>query len=236
MSRTRRFYSERPIQGATVTLAGAEAHHALQVARVRVGEEVLLFDGSGVECVGRLGSSGRGEATFEILARGAADREPTAAVSVAVSPPRGRRADFLVEKCCELGASEIIPLWCCRSVVDPRVRKDNHLSRWRRIAVEASKQCGRTRLTAIGEPASFEDVVRHAIRLDGGWICTPGVEAKSPPAPRLRERRLVLIGPEGGFDAPESALARQAGLIPLGLGPTTLRVETAAIVALVRLL
>ena len=236
MSRERRFFSEQRIDGDSVVLTGAEAHHALHVVRLRPGDTALLFDGSGAEFRARLAASGSRRATFEVIARSEPDREPDIAVAVACAVPRGKRADFLVEKCCELGAAEFIPLWCARSVVDPRVRADNHLAKWRRTAVEASKQSNRTRLTEIQPPVEFADVVGMTDNYASAWICRPGCHAPDPAAPCGHGRHLLVVGPEGGFSDEEAELACHAGFAPLSLGRTVLRVETAAIAALVRLL
>ena len=235
MSRTPRFHSANPIDGHTAELTGPEAQHALRAVRLRVGQEARLFDGSGAEFVGKLVEASRGRARFEIVSRQEVDREPGVRVIVATAIPKGRRADYLIEKCCELGATQIVPLWCERSVVDPRVRAENHLSRWRRVAVEASKQCGRTRVTHVAGPATFGDVAESSGRFARAWVCRPGPETSIGPAPPADTVCMVAVGPEGGFTEDEIALADQVGMTPLGLGPTVLRVETAAVVALARL-
>jgi len=234
MSQGRRFFSDEPITGAEATLAGPEAHHLLHVIRMKPGEEARLFDNSGAEFQARLVRAGRREATFEIISRSEPAREPRSAVTVACALPRGPRADFLVEKCCELGAAGFIPLWCARSVVDPRVRPENRAAKWRRTAIEASKQCGRTRLTRILPPAAFSELVADSGGYDARWLCSPG----GGPLPKAQtgESHLVVVGPEGGFSDDETAAALAAAMSAADLGPTVLRVETAAVVALARLL
>ena len=151
-------FSERAIEGAEAFINGPEARHALQVLRMRPGDKAVLFDGGGKEFVARLRSAGRREAVFEILEAREGMREPALGVTVACAVPKGKRADFLVEKLCELGAEEFVPLWTARATVDPRVRPDNHVAKWRRAVVEASKQCGRRRLE-IGRASCRERVL-----------------------------------------------------------------------------
>jgi 16S rRNA (uracil1498-N3)-methyltransferase len=236
MSEQRRFFSEQPIRGDSASILGAEAHHILCVLRVRVGEEVVLFDGGGGEFVARLVSGGRGEARFEVLSRREGRPGPPVQVAVAAAVPRGPRAAYLVEKCCELGAAELIPLACERGVVDPRVRSANLLDRWRRTVIEACKQCGRNRLMTISDPMAIDQLAAVSGRYGSAWVCDPEAQPEAPPMVTTAGVRLALIGPEGGLAAREVARVREAGFRPLCLGSYVLRIETAAVAALARLL
>ena len=140
--------------------------------------------------------------------------------------------DFLVEKCCELGVSRFVPMVTRRSVVDPLDRQENHLVRWRRIALEASKQCGRARLMEITAVLPFESALLTREQA-GRMIASP-----APGGPELAEfaARLqpgqgvtAFIGPEGGFAPEELASAAQSGCVAVSMGPRILRVETAAV-------
>ena len=234
MSGVRRFYSDNPIKGDCVALAGAEAQHALNVNRMRPGDEADLFDGSGREFRARLVRVGRREAEFEVLSSQHVDRELPVAITVASAIPRGRRADYLVEKLCELGAAALVPLWCERSVVDPRVRAESHVRKWRRAVIEASKQCGRNRLMRIERPVEFARVLDAVGQFGAAWLCSPAAPDQAVREPAAWDSALVLVGPEGGFASEEAMAAEAAGLRRLSLGPSTLRTETAATAAVVR--
>lgn len=234
MSPTKRFYCEGGVAGGRAELTGQEAQHALRVVRLRVGDEAVLFDGTGREFRARLAEAGRKAAVFDILSEQERDCELPARIAVASAVPKGRRADFLVEKLCELGAAAWMPLWCERAVVDPRVRWKNHEARWRRIAVEAAKQCGRNRVMEIAAPREWGHLLAESGRFAGKWLCSPGGKAAEFPSCASGEL-LVAVGPEGGFTDDEEDSAEEAGFRPLALAPTVLRVETAAIVALARL-
>jgi len=236
MGGDRSLFSERTIEGGEAVIDGAEARHALQVLRMRPGDKAVLFDGSGREFVARLSLAGKREAVFEILESREGAREPALGVTVASAVPKGKRADFLVEKLCELGAAEFMPLWTARSTVDPRVRPENHVAKWRRAVVEASKQCGRRRLMRIAEPVDLAAALRNASAFAAGWVCAPDGADEGLGVAALSGPRLVVVGPEGGLDAGEMEAALAAGLKPLSLGPTILRIETAAVVALGRVL
>jgi len=238
----RRFFTESlPQPGAAFTLRGDEAHHMLNVVRVRVGEEVSLFDGSGAVACARLLQGRRGEAMLQVLSVESVDVEAPRKLTIACSLPRATRMDFLIEKCCELGVSRFVPMVARRSVVDPLARQENHLVRWRRIALEAAKQCGRTRLMEITAVLRFEaalptrepEALSQAEGQDARMIASP-----APGGPGLAEFAAGLqsgqgvtafIGPEGGFTPEEMDLAAHAGCAAVSLGPRILRVETAAV-------
>jgi len=205
----------------------------LHVMRRKAGDEVLVFDGRGFEYPARIVEVARRSAVLEIGRGREVDREPARSLTIATAVPRGHRMDFLVEKCCELGLRGLVPMHCRRSVIDPRERRANRVRKWRRIAVEASKQSGRARLTDIHEPAALGQVIQRADAFDAHVLLSTAVRAQ--PLTRLIRRwepglsALALVGPEGGLTPAEVQAAKEAGFEPASLGRSTLRVETAAI-------
>lgn len=231
---SRRFYVESlPEVGKRVTLRGDEAHHMVNVLRVRVGEGVVLLDGSGREARAELMSASRREAVLEILTVREVDREPSRRLTLACALPRTSRMDFLVEKCCELGVARLMPMVTKRGVVNPAARQENHLRRWKRTTIEAAKQSGRTRLMEVSAAVAYESAVGSAPAAAARMIASPGPEAAGLAQFYARlgldEEIFVLIGPEGGFTTDELDLAREAGFVPVSLGPRILRIETAAL-------
>jgi 16S rRNA (uracil1498-N3)-methyltransferase len=147
---------------------------------------------------------------------------------VAAPLPKGDRAHFLLEKLTELGVTSFIPLRTRRSVVHPGEGKRDKLER---IVIEASKQCGRNRLLEIeplvdwGIYCSQQDL--PAVR----WLAHRGGTDRLEAGPR---DTVLAVGPEGGFTDEEIEAARQNGWSLVDLGPTTLRVETAAMALVAR--
>ena len=239
--RLRRFYTGFiPAAGKLVTIAGDEAHHIWNVTRVRVGEEVLLFNGNGDEAHARLVEGGRREAVLKIIACEHVNREATRKLTLACALPRASRMDYLVEKCCELGLTRLVPMVTQRSVVDPLVRQKNHHQRWKRTILSASKQCGRTTLMEVSASLTFGAAVLAGESNAARMIAS--AESDAIPLQEF-ERKLTpekpvfaLIGPEGGFTPEEVALARDTGCSVVSLGPRILRVETAAVALAARLL
>ena len=214
----------------------------LNVLRVRPGEEVSLFDGSGAVACARLLQGRRSEAALQVLSVEMVDVEAPRKLTIACALPRATRMDFLIEKCCELGVHRFVPMVTRRSVVDPMERQENHLVRWRRIALEASKQCGRTRLMEITAVLPFESALPTGEPEAGGLSrAERGALLIASPAPSgsglaefaagLQPGQSVtaFIGPEGGFTPEELDSAAQAGCAAVSMGPRILRVETAAV-------
>jgi 16S rRNA (uracil1498-N3)-methyltransferase len=222
---TERYYCDEPIAGDSAVLRGPEAHHLVDVMRVRVGDEVLLFDGSGSEFTAKIEQAGKREVRLTVLSRSTVDREAPRDVTLFCSLPRGDRQRWLIEKGVELGVRRFVPLRTARGVVQPDA---GVCERLRRTVVEASKQCGRNRLMEIGDPCGMpppaDAIAPDAVRLlahPGGAMRLAEVPASVPVA--------VLIGPEGGFADDEAAAAIDAGWQAVDLGPRILRIETAAL-------
>ncbi len=235
---TRRFFVEEPITGEHATLAGSEAHHLVHVLRAQVGTPVILFDGAGSEFDATITVLERASVHLAITATRTPDRELACYLELCVALPKGDRQKWLVEKCVELGVAKLVPLKTSRSVSQPT---GNALARLRRAVIEASKQCGRNRLMEVAQPQSLPQRVADLAAARPANLTSlvvhPGgadwsQHFRSEYANRSTEKRasvLALIGPEGGFDDEEIALAHAAEIPTIDLGPRILRIETAAL-------
>ena len=226
-----RFYTDSPIAGPRATLGGAEAHHLLHVMRAGVGDEVVLFDGSGLEYIARVESVGRSTVEFVVLGSEPVDRELACRVTLGVALPKGDRQRWLVEKVVELGVARLVPLETARSVAQPNRAA---CARLHRTVVEASKQCGRNRLMEIGEPLSWAEYIETLPELaksrDGRrLVAHPGGTAVSAVDLVGAGYVQLAVGPEGGLDEEEIGVATGAGWQRVDLGRRTLRIETAAV-------
>ena len=227
-----RFYTADSIQNDRVGLVEEQAHHLLHVLRIKAGQEVTVFDGSGTEATARVESLNKREVQLEILQRRAVDRELPIELTLAVAIPKGDRQKVLVEKLVELGVTALVPITTERSVAQPN---DKALGRLRKSVIEASKQCERNRLMQIESPCTFAELVADERFADSRrLVCT--THAATIPISEIAGQRstgstIVAIGPEGGFTAAENELAASTGFQAIQLGHRILRVETAAIVA-----
>ena len=219
-----RFFVEQPITGSTAELVDAEAQHLAKVMRAAVGDEVVLFDGSGAEFAAKVARIAKIAVTLEVVERREINREPRVELTLAVALPKGERQKWLVEKLTELGAARLVPLITERGVAQP---VDAAIARLRRAVIEASKQCERNRLMEIAPPReAFE---YFAADLPGmKLIAEPGGEQLGALAQDVSQLA-VAIGPEGGFTPAELKAAMENRWRPVTLGRSILRIETAAI-------
>ncbi|MEO7659444.1 MAG: 16S rRNA (uracil(1498)-N(3))-methyltransferase [Pyrinomonadaceae bacterium] len=224
----RRFYAPTEnFKDAIVNLDGDETRHLRDVLRLRIGEEVSVFDGTGGEfrcSIAKIEKKGSVLTLIEKIAP--ASPESGLEITLAATVLNGDRYDLIVQKAVELSVATLIPMHTIRGEVKTKDAA-KRLERWRRIALEATKQCGRARLMEIGEPATFDDLL-------GGSQCEhliifserDGTDfATIKPAKKIT----ALIGPKGGWDDSELEAARSSGINIVTLGGRILRAETAAI-------
>ena len=143
-----RFFSVTPIDGDRAIIEGNELQHMAKVMRLKPGDTVALFDGSGMEFEATIDSIDRSSAQLDIVSATEVDRELPFELVVGVALPKGDRQQWLVEKCVELGVTQLVPLSTTRGVAQP---KDKALQRLERWVVSASKQCRRNRLMQVAE-------------------------------------------------------------------------------------
>lgn len=228
----RRFHVPRAEPGVLV-LDRRQAHHARDVLRLSSGDDVEVFDDDGRRAQGRIVRCSPREVVVEIGEALAAAPSPLEVI-VAAAVPKGARADWMVEKLGELGVSEFVPLIAARSVV--HVEGRSKLDRWQRIAQESARQSRRAGVMRIASPAPLVTAIDSA-RGAGWYFCTEGPSLRpmadavaslvAAPTPQL----WLWIGPEGGWTLEERDRFERAGLTPVSLGGTILRVETAAVAA-----
>lgn len=218
-----------PVPGEVV-ITGPDAHHMTGVRRFAAGDRVTLFCGDGHEYAAEVVGVGKKAVTLAVVAVTAADREPSFPVVVASALPKGDRADYLVEKLVEVGATRFIPLATARSVVVPKEAKTG---KFERAVIEASKQCGRNRLMAVDPPKPWAVLMGMPDLPAARFVLhtADAVPASTIDRTELAGGVAFAVGPEGGFAPEEVAAAVAAGWRPLSFGPRVLRVETAAVVA-----
>src|SRR5262245_20614855 len=222
-----RFFVDSIGSNELVRLSGEEAHHLARVRRVRRGELVQIFDGSGIEATAMVRDITKDIVSLAIQERRQVNRELPFRLTLACSPAKGERLRWLVEKATELGVTQFIPLLTQRSSEQARSVRAEKMKRW---VIEGAKQCGRNILMELSEPigwANFLDgfdwaPTRLVAHPSGGPLAT--VLCLSP----LRET-VLAVGPEGGFTDEELQVATARGWKLVSLGRRILRVETAAI-------
>jgi 16S rRNA (uracil1498-N3)-methyltransferase len=220
--------------GSTVAVEGAEAHHAVAVRRLAVGEPVVLTDGRGrvAECEVTATAKQR----LEVVVRAvSAVPAPEPSVTVVQALPKGDRGELAVEVLTEIGVDRIVPWAAARSVAVWRGdRTAKSLARWQATAREAAKQARRAWFPEVTPLASTAEV---AVLLADAPLALVLHEGATEPLPEDLPARVVLVvGPEGGLAAEELDAFAAAGAHPVRLGAEVLRTSTAGVAAVSALL
>jgi 16S rRNA (uracil1498-N3)-methyltransferase len=220
-------------QPATHTLGDEEAHHVADVLRLAPGANVIAFDGRGHTAPARIETVSRRGVTFSICAAPGFTPRPRPDITLLQAIPKGSHMDMIVEKTTEMGVACIQPLITERVIRRP---SGSHEERWRRIAISAAKQCGTPWLPSILPMLDLAEALARIGAPDGFLVgslepdARPARQVLRPLAARGPATLVLLVGPEGDLSSAEYDAAKNAGAVPMSLGPLILRVETAAIV------
>ena len=217
------------LSGDVVRIEESEAHHMLHVLRMKQGSEVTLFDGRGNIARAMVELVTKREVDCRVLMRTQAAESVPEGVTIAVSPPKGERLRWMVEKLTELGVQRLILLQTERTVVTPG---ETRLEKLKSAVIAACKQARRPWLMEIS-PLTDLPAVLSTSRGSGDSIrlAHPGQQSQGEWwRTQAGEKSLLLVGPEGGFCEQEVALSMEAGALQVAWPGTILRTETAAIV------
>lgn len=228
------FVLPEELNATSIEIRGKDARHLQEVLRLGVGDWVVLCDGEGRRYRAEIMASRplnvqlrRGEPLPEICL--------PCQVTLATAVVRPQRFDWLVEKAFELGCRRLIPLTTERTVTTYIKDAGRHQARWSEIALSAAKQSGLPWVPVVSPLTALDDVIR---RPEGHLVyCWEGLTLSKEPVTRVSQDAVtIVIGPEGGFSPAEhkQIMAHHPQLLPLG--PLILRSETAAIVALTRVM
>ncbi len=227
------------IAGGTLVIDGDEFSHLVHVMRRKEGDGIVAVDGRGnayEAVIERIDRRPQG-VSAGYPSKQEQFREPGLLVTLAAAVLKNpSRYDFLVEKSTELGVTEIVPMRTARTIPS-HARSD----RWRKLALAAMKQSGRSWLPAVRDLTPFGDVVEEFRSFGNRVVAHEDPSAGTPfgglrPGAPGENRLVVLVGPEGGFTPEEIAECVTAGFGTFWLGERRLRTETAAVVALARLM
>ena len=237
--RLTRVYVEAPLAaGKRLVVEGSAANHITRVLRLRSGDALTVFDGSGGEFGARIEEFRKDSVVVAVEDHRPLERESPLRLTLAQGISRGERMDWVIQKATELGTARIVPLFTKRSVVRlDEKQADRKLQHWRAIAIAACEQCGRNRIPELAAPVDFFDVLPAEASGATRLLLSPtgdlriedlGQDVRQGASKGIT----VLIGPEGGLEDVEQEAALAAGFKAVRLGPRVLRTETAAIAAL----
>ena len=215
----------------TVTLSPEQARHAVGARRLRRADTLILIDGLGHLAEGTV-EEVRSDGVRVLVSRvRAVHPAPLHRLTILTALPRGKRQDYLFEKCTELGVGTLAAANFARRVARA---KHDHLPRWQRTCIEAAKQSGQAWTPTLDLAPPLESYLATLPQGAARLVAEP-----HPPAAQLAEAwagvqptqpLICLIGPEGGFTPQEQTLFAESGFTPICLASAVLRIETACVV------
>ena len=231
------FVESRALQKPTAVITGPEVRHMKNVLRLKAGDEIRVIDGEGFEYAASIHRFHDDRVEIKITDKFPASTESPVKIAVAQALLKEKKMDRLLRHLCELGITRWIPYISERSVSRPRGRRPApRVERWEKILKESCKQCQRAKLPEITRLMTFEEVLEYGHSWDLKIVFYENESAtlhslmSAPPQP-APQKIILILGPEGGFTAPEIERAQSAGCVIAGLGPRILRAETASIAA-----
>ncbi|MFJ8647284.1 16S rRNA (uracil(1498)-N(3))-methyltransferase [Streptomyces sp. NPDC093546] len=226
------------ITGGTVTLDGPEGRHAVSVRRLRVGEEIVLTDGTGTGVYGTVAAVEGKDRLDVAVSEVRAEPEPSPRITVVQALPKGDRGELAVETMTETGVDAIVPWAASRCITQWKgERGAKSLAKWRATAREAGKQSRRLRFPEVADAASTKQVAQLLAAADFAAVlheegAEPLATAELPATGEI----VLVVGPEGGVSPDELAAFAEAGARPYRLGRSVLRTSTAGTAATALLL
>lgn len=218
-------------------ITGEDVNHIRKVLRLQKNDEIVICDGRGTDYFSVIDDITPERVSASIIRFEKTLTEPPVSITLFQGIPKSDKMDLIIQKCVELGITEIVPVSTARTVVKLEDQKDclKKAERWQRIALEASKQTGRGIIPRVNTPVNFNQAIKIAEAYENKIIPyedekTAGIGSaiKSFGPGKIA----VFIGPEGGFSGEEIDMAREYGLRPVTLGPRVLRTETAGMAVL----
>lgn len=226
------FIKKEDIKENIVVITGQDATHIAKVLRTEVGEALTLCDGCGTDFFAEVTSISKEAVSLKIKETLPCTAEPEILVTLFQGIPKQGKMDYIIEKCTELGISRIVPVSTKRSVVkiDDKKSESKKLERWRKIAAESVKQCGRGAIPEITEVMNFSEAIDFSKSLDltiAAYECERETSIKSALTGKSPKSVGIFIGPEGGLDDTEVQKLKYANIETVTLGTRILRTETA---------
>jgi len=231
-----RFYiPPEQVAEAEPVIQGSDARHIHTVLRLKPGDPMVVFDGHGSEYAACILGADRKQVRIALSHQRTPATESPVRIALAQGYLKDKKMDQLVRQVVELGVNHFIPFMALRSVPHPdTTRCQTRHRRWQKIALEAVKQCRRSRPMEVEPVRSFEQVLALSkpYQLKLFFWEVQGHSLFTDPAHRPRPGSVfIMIGPEGGLEAQEYEAAHRHGFTAVQMGPRILRVETAAVAA-----
>ena len=210
-----------------ITLTNEESKHITKVLRKKAGDKINFTDGKGNLLISEIIISDRRNTQVKVIEKISKKKQHNYHLHIAISPTKNMdRFEWFLEKSCEIGIDEITPIICERSE-----RRNLKQDRCKRILLSAMKQSLKYRIPKLNNAINFSDFICKKLE-ENKFIahCEEGVKIELSKE-KIEGKILILIGPEGDFTAKEIKKSVNNNFIPISLGTSRLRTETAGVVA-----
>ena len=224
MSGYRRFFVDKALPQTIV--GGEEFFHAVNVLRIREGDKIFLCDREGKEFVAEVEKIEKKSFTASVLEEHKNECEPREKITLIAGYLKGDKTELVVQKAVELGVGKIIVF---SSQFSSSYINENKLLRLNKVALEASKQCGRSKVPSVEYADSLEKALNFSAEADNKLFACEFADKNEVDFSKISGSTAIVVGSEGGFSQEEFKLAQNLGYKTVYLGKRILRAETACI-------
>ncbi|MBO4897195.1 MAG: 16S rRNA (uracil(1498)-N(3))-methyltransferase [Clostridia bacterium] len=224
------FVPKDNISDHKITICGEDVLHIGKVLRLRKGDEITVCDGAGTDYECAIDAVSKKEVIVSIMSSSQNVCEDGVKITLYQSLPKASKMDFVIQKCVELGIDAFTPFISARSVA-----KGDKSGRYRKISLEAAKQCGRGCVPSVSDITDFDGALKSLMENELAIFAyeeEKDIALKSVLKEKTPKSIGIMIGPEGGFAPEEAEKAKAAGALCVTLGKRILRTETAGMVVL----
>lgn len=230
------FVPPENFESCQAVITGDDVKHIYKVLRLTRGEKISINNLNGKEFIGEISDISKEKVTVKILEMQDTISESSIDIHLYQGMPKASKMDGIVQKGTELGVNRIIPLWTKRVISRREEASKSKADRWRKIAVEACKQCKRSKIPQIEQGIDMKELSLRLKNYD--LIIVPYENSENFGIKSLKEKLkgkeikniAIVIGPEGGFEEDEIKRLRALGGEIVTLGKRILRTETAGII------
>lgn len=227
MSDLRRFFVDKIVE--PLVIEGEEFRHAINVLRIKEGEEIIVCDNTGYEYLSKIEKINKKDLSVKVLEKRESDIETKTDVTLIAGYLKGDKTELVVQKAVELGVKNIVVF---NSEYCSSYMNENKLNRLNKVSIEAAKQCGRVIAPKVNYADSFESALKYGENAKNKlFACEFGVSSEVD-FKTLNGSTAIVVGSEGGFSVKEFELAKSVGYKTVYLGKRILRAETASIALL----
>lgn len=220
------------------TLEDEVSHQIYKVLRLKIDDEIFLFNGDNVEYTTKITFVNRKKVTVLIIDTNDTNYESPIKINLAQALAKSQKMDLIIQKATELGVNQITPLISDHSVLKIKSDKiENKIDHWQKVAIAACAQCWRNSIPEVQEPINFRNYITSVKNQTNMLLEPSSKNSKSLKQLEFKSSEAIniLIGPEGGFSNEEIDICINNGFHAISMGPRILRAETASITAIATL-